>query len=167
MPKYTFFGKVLPERACVGLQADNSDPIPIPMTTPNYSVQISIALSQVSAVVDSENEIRDTATLKNDVEYHVRFLVDLIRFTKAYGYDVEITSMINPNGKLRIFGVGFDPLTKADGERPLQLQELINVANKSPGFRTAIADLREAIRMPWDTGFFAYPSNRDNQTEVL
>ena len=158
MPQYTFFGKVLPERACVGLQTDNSGPIPFTVhsSQANYSVQISIALSQVSAVVNSENEIQDTATLKNEVEYHVRFLVDLIGFTQAYGYDVEITSMVNPSGKLRIFGVGFDPLTEAVGERPLQLGELLNVANKSPEFRTAIADLREAIRMPWDTGFFAY-----------
>ncbi len=152
--KYTFFGKVLPERACVEFQTDNSSPISI--ETPNYSVQISIAFSQVSAVVNSESEIQDTATLKNKVEQHVRFLVDLIGFTKAYGYDVEITSMVNPSGKLQVFAVGFGSLTEAVGERPLRLKELINVANKSPEFKTAIADLREAIRMPRDTGFFAY-----------
>ena len=156
MPKYTFFGKVLPERACVGFQTDNSSPIPITTTTTNYSVQISIALSQVSAVVNSENEIQDTATLKNEVEQNVRFLADLIGFTKAYGYDAEITSMVNPSGKLQVFAVGFGSLTEAVGERPLRLEELINVANKSPKFKIAIADLREAIRMPRDTGFFAY-----------
>ena len=150
MPKYTFFGKVFPERACVGYGA------PIPAKNSNYSLQTSIILSQVSVVVDSENEIQDTASLKNEVERHVRFLVDLIGFTKARGYDVDITSMVNPSGKLQIFGVGFDSLTERVGERPLQLGDLIDVANKCPEFGRAIADLREAIRMPWDTGFFAY-----------
>ncbi len=152
--KYTFFGKVLPERARVGIQTDNSDPILI--NAYNYSIQISMAFSQVSAVVNSENEVQDTATLKNEVESHVRFLADLRGFTKAYGYDVEITSMVNPSGKFEVFGVGWASLTEAVGERPLQFGELISVANKSPDFRRAIADLREAIRMPWDTDFFAY-----------
>ena len=156
MPKYTFFGKVFPERACVGIQTEKSHPILIPIRTPQYSIQISISLSQVSVVVNSENEIQDIASLKNEVEHHVRFLVDLLGFTKAYGYDVEITSMVNPNGELQIFGVGFDSLTKTVGERPLKIEDLMNVANKCPEFGRAIADLREAIRTPWDTGFFAY-----------
>ena len=85
MPKYTFFGKVFPERACVGIQTEKSHPILIPIRTPQYSIQISISLSQVSVVVNSENEIQDIASLKNEVEHHVRFLVDLLGFTKAYG----------------------------------------------------------------------------------
>ena len=152
--KYTFFGKVLPERTCVGIKVGTKEPIDI--ETPNYLIKISITLSQVTAVVNTESEVQDTATLKNEVEYNVRFLVDLIGFINACGYDVEITSMVNPSGELEVFGVGWDSLTKAVSERPLQLGELINVANKSPEFRTAIADLREAIRTPWDTGFFAY-----------
>ena len=64
--------------------------------------------------------------------------------------------MVDSNGELRVFGVGFSSLTDAVGERPLELEKLSKVTEKSPEFRAAIADLREAIRMPDDTAFFCY-----------
>ena len=64
MPTYTFFGKVFPERAHMGFRmkpilfgnslANYSGELP------KYSGRLSIALSQISAVVTSENEIQDT-----------------------------------------------------------------------------------------------------------
>ena len=148
--QYTFFGKVFPERARVEIGS-------VDCKISDYLVKISIFVSQVSAVVHTEREVSDVATLKNEVESYVRLLVDLYGFIKVCGYDVEITSVVYPNGALQVFGVGgWDSLTKAVGKRPLPLGELIKVANKDQAFKEVIADLREAIRMPKDTGFFTY-----------
>ncbi len=77
-------------------------------------------------------------------------------YLSGRGYDVEITSVVDPNGQQTVFGVGIRELEKTKDDRPLSFEELLSVMSKSPHLHRALGDLREAIRSPFDTGLFCY-----------
>lgn len=155
MTAYIFTGRVMPERANVNVSA-----VPIQFQATDAGVSgngvISVVVSQVSVTLNTETVNVDLGTLKNYVEYIVRTLVDAFGYFSGRGYDVEITSVIEPNGKQTVFGVGIHELEEAQRERPLGFHEIIEVMNKSVHLSRALGDLRESIRTPWDTGFFCY-----------
>lgn len=154
MNSYIFSGKVLPERANV-----NVTPIEIKMDAIDAGISgiaiISIAVSQISVVFNTKND-SDLGTLKNYAEYLVRNLVDAFGYLSGRGYDIEITSVVNHEGKYTVFGVGIPELEESQNERPLSFQQLLTVMEKSQHLHLALGDLREAIRSPLDTGFFCY-----------
>src|SRR5665648_1082519 len=93
MNKYVFSGKVLPERATIGITVNG---IKIDAIDAGISgtVNVSIIASQVSVIINTNSD-SDIWTLKNYVEYLVRSLVDAIGYLYGRGYDVEITSVVN------------------------------------------------------------------------
>lgn len=156
MNTYTFSGKVLPERANVNIMP----PLKIEMEAKDAGISgkatVSIGVSQISVVFNTENSNVDLPTLKNYVEDIVSSLVDAYGYLSGRGYDIEITSVVDPSGMQTVFGVGVAELEETQSERPLSFQDLIEVMNKSPDLHRALRDLREAIRSPLDTGFFCY-----------
>lgn len=156
MSTYIFSGKVMPERAAV----DVSAPIQLQVQAKDAAISveaiISIGVSQVSVLVKTKDENVDLPTLKNYVEYLVRAEVDALSYLWGRGYDIEITSAVDSNGKQVVFGVGIPELEKTQSERPLSLKALWEVVYRSEHLRRALGDLREAIRSPLDTGFFCY-----------
>lgn len=159
MPTYIFSGRVLPERANVNIQ------LPLIFVQNNearleFHAQVAIGASQVSVVVDTEEEADNLLTLRNYVEWLVRMAVDAFGYLKGIGYDVEITSVVNPSGTLwQVFGVGEPSLAQSESERPVGFPELWKVLTsgaKTAPLQQALGDLREAIRAPHDTGFFCY-----------
>jgi len=155
MVTYIFTGKVMPERANVNISAP---PFHVEAKDAGISFDaiVSIGASQVSVVLNTETVNADLSTLKNYVEDTVKILVDAYGYLSGRGYDIEITSVVEPKGKQIVFGVGIYQLEQAQSERPLAFHELIEVMNKSPHLRRALGDLREAIRSSLDTGFFCY-----------
>ncbi len=156
MNTYTFSGKVLPERANMSI----TRPLPIAMEAKDAGISgagaISILVSQISVVFNTEDSNVDLPTLKNYVEGIVRNLVDAYGYLSGRGYDIEITSVVDPAGMQTVFGVGVGALEQTQSERPLSFQDLKDVVFKSQELRRALSDLREAIRSPLDTGFFCY-----------
>ncbi|NQT31601.1 MAG: hypothetical protein HQ588_04630 [Deltaproteobacteria bacterium] len=153
---YIFTGKVMPERANVNIDAMI---VKIKAVDAGFSGEavVSVSCSQISVKFDTTDINISLSTLKNYVEDLVRVLVDAYGYLSGRGYDVEVTSVIDPNGKQTVFGVGIEELEKAKNERPLSFQDIVlSVIPKSPHFRPALGDLREAIRSPSDTGFFCY-----------
>jgi len=154
MKSYIFSGKVLPERANV-----NVTPLEVKMDAIDAGISgtaiVSIVASQVSVVFNTNSD-SDLLTLKNYVEYLVRNLVDAFGYLSGRGYDIEITSAINHEGKYTVFGVGISELENSQNERPLSFQQLLIAMAKSQHLHRALGDLREAIRSPIDTGFFCY-----------
>ena len=122
----------------------------------NVDAIVSINASQVSIVIETTDKNADLPTLKNYVEYLVRTVVDAYGYLTGRGYDVEITSVVDPDGKHTVFGVGIPELEEAQNERPLHFPELLEVMGRSQHLHRALGDLREAIRSPWDTGFFCH-----------
>lgn len=149
MNSYIFSGKVLPERANV-----NITPIEVKIDAIDAGISgtaiISINVSQVSVVFNT-NSNSDLMTLKNYVDYSVRTLIDAFGYLSGRGYDIEITSVVNHEGKHAVFGVGIPELEKSQKERPLSFQQLLEAMAKSQHLHRALSDLREAIRSPVDT----------------
>jgi hypothetical protein len=156
MSTFTFFGKVLPER----------DNLRIPMITEvkieareagiKFDATISISASQVFVVLRNVEGSGDIITLKNYAEYLVRTIIDAQGYISAKGYDVEIVSFADSNGKTGVFDVGVLHKDLEENKRPLHFHEVTIIVWQSPHLRRALADLRESIRSPVDTGFFCF-----------
>lgn len=155
MSTYIFSGKIMPERANVSVST-LSIKVLAEEAGINVDAIVSINASQVSIVIETTDKNADLPTLKNYVEYLVRTVVDAYGYLSGRGYDVEITSVVDPDGKHTVFGVGIPELEEAQNERPLHFPELLKVMGRSQHLHRALGDLREAIRSPWDTGFFCY-----------
>lgn len=159
MATYIFSGKVIPERAAVSIT-----PVKIRASVPEarleFDAVISIAVSQVSVVVEADGEVNDLPTLRNYVEWLVRIEVDAFGYLEGRGYDVEITSVTGSDGSpWLVFGVEEPALQQSKSERPVNFAELWKVLTsdeRSAPLQRALGDLRQAIRARHDTGFFCY-----------
>jgi hypothetical protein len=186
---YVLSGKVLPERADVTIGPIKDCNIRVPELSIEFSAAIAICASQIMVGVRSEESIDDWETLRNIVEAVVRNIVDAFGFIEGRGYDVELTSIAEQSGRSMVFSVEVAALQEDKANRPITFPELYNLlrnpsqrqdddlAFKTNQLRRALADLRESIRSPYDTGFFCYraiecirqcfidPGKEDNDTE--
>ncbi len=154
---YTFFGKVLPERANVNILQTTCQ-LTQPDTEIDGSLTISIALSQVTALFTNSGKIVDLYTLRNYVNDVIRMELDILGYINGCGYGLEITQVADSLGTPPIvFGVDIPVLVSesrlADFEKVLTL---FHDSRRSNYLRLCLADLREAIREHRDTGFFLY-----------
>ena len=156
--QYIFFGKVYPERANVsiselhGLVRSKDGKI-------SGSYRYSISVSQVSAIFISDNKLENIYTLKNEVEDMIRVALDALGYTLACGYDLEIVQMINSLGSPPIiFGVGIPVVEHSATNANIRFDTIIGLYSDAKGkyLQLCLANLREAIRAPKDTGFFCY-----------
>jgi len=152
-----FFGKVFPERANVSIA-----PSMLSLKAEDAGImgelKISISLSQITAVFKSEQTIADFYTLKNYIEDAIRLEVDALGYLLGCGYDIEITSMVDSLDNRIVFGVGVPILQKDSTSRVNKFDIVMQIYQNPKGdyLRRCLADLREAIRSPKDTGFFCY-----------
>jgi hypothetical protein len=161
MDTYVFTGKVLPERAVVDVSASMSFGVRAEEAGIAFDAVVSIGVSQVSVMVRTEDKNIDVATLKNYVGDLVKAIVDTNGYLMGRGYDVVIDSVVSPDGRQTVFGVGILELEKTQGERPLQFRDVFQLALKSQHLQRALGDLREAIRSSMDTAFFCYRATED------
>lgn len=153
---YTFFGKVLPERSNVTIPQIARRLIQ-PDTGIDGILTVSIDLAQVTARFTAIGEIVDLLTLRNYLHDAIRVELDILGYVNGCGYDLEITQVADSLGNPPIvFGIGIPVL--ASESRSADLEKVINLFQDSRGncLRLCLADLREAIREPRDTGFFLY-----------
>lgn len=161
---YKFSGNISPE---IGVPPDFSlSTLPMPLKAIEadicFEATISISGSQVSITVRNLDENADLVTLKNYVRVAVMGAVDMLNYLWGQGWDVEVTSVRKPNGEQVYFSAGVQELYEAQAERPFafereqQFEQLWQVVLKSQHLRRALGNLREAIRLPEDTGFFCY-----------
>lgn len=160
MPIYVFNGRVLPERVNAGVNPPQKLSISIPEANLEFDLTISIYASQISVILETASESPDIPTLKNYVDSFVRMLFDAGGYLECRGYDLEITSVVEPNGQFSVFGVEEGALkrSRTDGTsiNMADLWLLLTSGEKSRPLQRALGDLREAIRMPHDTGFFCF-----------
>lgn len=153
---YTFFGKVLPERANVTISQIAYRLIQ-PDTGIDGNLIVSIDLSQVTARFTATREIGDLLTLRNYVHDAIRVELDILGYINGCGYELEITQVADSLGNPPIiFGVGIPVL--ASESRAVDFEKVINLFKDTRGnyLRLCLADLRKAIREPRDMGFFIY-----------
>ena len=86
-------------------------------------------------------------------------LLDVAGYFYGYGYDAEIVQMIRPDTPQKhVFGINVPALEGIVTEAGIQVGHIFSALGKPQGdyLRLALADLREAIKSPKDTGFFCY-----------
>ena len=155
---FIFTGKVFPERADVSMPTITLSDLKSETkgTKLNGKLVVSIAYSQISATLTAETD-QDIFTLRIAVEHVIRNIVDSLGYFTGRGYDIEITSCTDSSGKQTVFGVGIPELEQYTRERSINLIDLyVKVVSKSKELQFALANLRESIRSPWDTGLFCY-----------
>jgi len=153
--RYTFIGRVLPERAYFGI----SQPLQIENVHDeaglSFTTKLSIDVAQISAEVLINKGSTDIFTLKNIVEGTIRAIVDAFGYISGRGYDIEIISAIDENAKQTVFGVGVPALEASQKQRPLDFGSVLRNFANSQFLIPALADLRESIRSA-HSGFYCY-----------
>ncbi len=156
MAIYEFRGRALPERDRVTLNPSLALEAHVKEAGLDFEVTMSIRESEILVQVKTHENRADLETLRNYVRDLARVVVDTGGYLLGRGYDVEIDSVIQPDGTKVEFGVGIAVLESTQHERPLAFNETLSLVLTSEHLRRAIGDLREAVRSPVDTGFFCY-----------
>lgn len=155
---YIFGGRVLPERVVVTISEFKFD-VPASHGIPEGTLFIEILASQILARFVCQTELEVEFTLRNLIEDASKSLLDALGFYKGYAYDVEIVHVVRPDtsGK-RVFGIDIPVLKDICDSEGVTLGHVLAGVLAPSGiyFRRALADLREAIKSPQDTGFFCY-----------
>ena len=156
--QYTFFGKVFPERANVHIST-----VELILSNSGAGIsgklKISIQVSQITAVFSTNSKVENIFTLKNIIEDAIRLEVDILGYLFGCGYDIEVTTMVDSEGNEPvIFGIGIWELENQKDKRPKNINEIFPLFSDHRGdyLRRCFGDIREAIRVPKDTGFFCY-----------
>ena len=156
--QYTFFGKVHPERCNVSITEIRAK-VGAPGDEIHGELRYYISLSQVTATFVCEKPVANVYTLRNYVEDAIRVALDALGYTLACGYDLEVTEMIDSLGNRPIvFGVGIPAVENAAAQGGVSFEAIMSLFADARGayLQRCLADLREAIRIPKDTGFFCY-----------
>jgi hypothetical protein len=166
--KYTFFGRVHPERYGWGINE------PFEVILNHYDGassrhRMTIIASQVDVTVytDSAESVLD---MKNRVSRLVRNLADAIGYVSGASLDVEMISCISPDGNSHVFNTAFDGLISHEvgTEENLKIfNTLIVQTGRSQFVRMALSDLRSAIREPLDTCVNCYRAVESIRQEYL
>jgi hypothetical protein len=155
---YLFFGRIIPERALLSV-SEVSFGIDSSSDVPAGRLYIEIILSQVSARFLSEGDVTNVFSLRNLIEDATRQILDAVGYCYGYGYDLEIVQMLrSDHTDKQVFGIDIPALKGKVEGAGIGLPDVMKLWSHgdSQYFRHALADLREAIKSPRDTGFFCY-----------
>jgi hypothetical protein len=158
MSKWSFFGRIIPERVPVTLA------IPLEARARSsfgFRYNFRVAIHQSQAVVDIEvtEGDPDLATLRNTAGASVRTITDLIGYQRGCYFDVEILSAVSKNtDEWAVFGIEIPILVKWRNNDSIGVFEnrlLQNIGAYIPA-QIVLADFREAMRVAVGTGFYCY-----------
>lgn len=151
--EYVFHGRVYPERTNVHVGT-------IPLGSEDIEMYIQVMSSLIFVRVFTTGPIKNILTLRNTVDQNVRRIIDTFAFIAGYGYEIEISSVTLPGGKIHVFGVGVGVLQERldSDEQSEYLAKIINLNRDGSGeyLRRALRDLRMAMRYSEDRGVFLY-----------
>jgi hypothetical protein len=157
MSRWTFFGRILPERIPVRLEP------PLSFTSESaelgfrYQATVQIADGQFIVPVLVESGLDDVHTLRNLVEADVRNVIDYIGYLEGISFDVDVISAACDDGRAVVFGIAIPVLKqRREGQGGnIEGDRLHSVFADIPS-QLVLADFREAMRNPVGTGFFCY-----------
>lgn len=158
MKAYIFTGKVIPERAVLDI-TEVQFKILSSEDVPHGDLFVEVIKSQISARFLASAEVKNIFTLRNTIEDAVRMLLDVAGYFSGYGYDMEIVYLILPESSQKyVFGIDIPALAGVCEKLGITHSDIFAAVAKRDGghLRHALADVREAIKSPRDTGFFCY-----------
>ncbi len=160
MDEYTYIltGRVIPERALLDI-SEVKLKVPASDDVPEGDLFIEVIKSQICVRFSASGEIRNILTLRNIVEDAARMLLDVAGYSAGYGYDAEIVQAVRSNTSEKyVFGIDVPVLAGVCEKDGVTVNDIFAALSKTDGyyFPNALADVREAIKSPKDTGFFCY-----------
>jgi hypothetical protein len=154
--KMIFFAKVLPERFTL-TASEIRYRSTVPEFNLSYEAHLSIHVSQMVIQLTVDDSHPDLETLRNIVELDVRGFVDFYGFLHGVRFDVDMVSVVDDTGNWRVFGIEI-PILRANlrGKEDEILKKYLSVAVGRPECKIVMADFREAMRNPPNTGYHCY-----------
>ena len=156
----SFFGRVIPERADVKVSEIS---LQHRSQWGDYRMNIFIHGSQilVDVPVEDVDEVENIHTLRNLVQSAVSSLTDFLAFLEGLYVSVEIISVIDTEGRKRVFGVKYSPVAKkvdSQDKRDELLTKVVRAyqTEASPYLQRAFTDYRLAMNHAEDTGFYCF-----------
>ncbi|SRR5579871_809648 len=154
MSKWTFFGRILPERIPLRVEGPEWTSEAFGL---RYRTKVQIADGQFVVPATIESGQTDIHTLRNLVENDIRILTDLIGYLHGGSFDIDFVSAVADDGKAVIFGMTIPVLKETRKEPATEIAgDLLQSVAGDISARMVLADFREAIRTPVGTGFFCY-----------
>ncbi|SDN52712.1 hypothetical protein SAMN05216196_101802 [Lutimaribacter pacificus] len=159
METYTFFGKILPERAILTFNTPMLE-FEHPSTGRRGRAEVSVINNQLAVQIHTEAEW-DIATLRNIVLNLVGIDVAAIGYLKGHAYDIEITRVLQPSrGIDYVYGIDVRCISeprKAVEVEP-NLKRIRALVGKEHGMfvSRSLTDLTSAMRHADDTAFYCY-----------
>lgn len=153
---WVFTGRVLPERVPVTISIPGTG-FTLSENKAVFKMDVHLHHSQVVVKIDAPADFSDTFSLRNLVEASVRDIVDFVGYSMGYSFDVEIISSTNSNGDWSVYGIDI-PVVSANRKGVIEAikSDDLGIVLNDDGARIALADFREAMKMPGQTGFFCY-----------
>jgi hypothetical protein len=158
MNTYIFQGVVRPERAQLSLQFG----LVFKHLTSGVeaTAQVSIILNQTVVWVETQH-VWDLFDLRNVVANIVQGHLQMIGFLKGYGYDLELTRVINREQSVDyVFGIEIPCVAQrnSDSEFDTAMNNLRKMSFGEHGiyFVRCLSDLSSAMKKAEDTGFYCY-----------
>lgn len=153
---WVFTGRVLPERVPVTISIPGTG-FALSDAKAVFNMDVHLHQSQIVVKIDAPADFTDTFSLRNIVEAFAREIVDFIGYSMGVSFDVEIVSSTNSLGDWTVYGINI-PVVSANRQGMLNAIESADLGTilNDNGARIALADFREAMKMPGQTGFFCY-----------
>ena len=99
----------------------------------------------------------DLDTIRNLIESDIRHFLDFYGFVNGVRFDLDVISCVDDTGNWRVFGIDIPILREASHD---QKEEILRTyflqATSQPECAIVMADFREAMRNPPNTGFHCY-----------
>jgi hypothetical protein len=151
--RYVFFGHVYP----VHEYLDMPNPFSIDMKHSAVPLEgrltVSLQRMQVVSIVEIKEEFADIYTLRNVVEDMTSIITDCANFLAGKAFEIQLVSVHDVRRNRSMVFLTGAPAVATHGTGHADISTLMDVAWSSPDFRRALADFRNAIRYPGQTGF--------------
>ena len=158
MSKWTFFGKVVPERVPVTWGTPLEGIATQPELGISFTFRVAIHQSQVVVDIEVTEPTPDLPTLRNMAANCVSTITDLLSYKSGCYLDVEIISAVSQETKdWTVFGIEIPVLASPRKNQELGVVDarLITAIASSIPAKIVLANFREAMRVAVGTVFFA------------
>jgi hypothetical protein len=159
MAKWTFFGRVLPERIPVTWMTPITASATVDALGIAFDYKLTVTDSQAMVDIAITRGHADTATMRNLAKDCIRTVTDLVGYKYGVSFDIDVISAVcQETGEWEVFGIGVPVLSnrrKPEDCGPLD-GKLVEAVHRDVPAQIALADFREAMGVPVGTGFFCY-----------
>lgn len=155
MERFSFHGSVLPEREGLSIPFTNFTRVDA-LTGYTFKTDLFVSSGLITAIVEPLSiGVLEPFRFKTIVEDSIRSIIDIHGYYQGKAYDVEIKTCIEPDGKVREYGIGVTELEGDISSRPVPPAEIIRAFGQSDSLPIALGDLRESVKSG-HTALFCY-----------